>query len=72
LLETFRQQDPRTDQLLATVWQGFEKALLEELPDTAKVYTTYETVYKRPVFKTFLRRMQYRPVKKVAFVKEVS
>jgi hypothetical protein len=72
LLEPFRQQDPRTDQLHATVWQGFEKVLLEELPDTAKVYTTYETVYERPVFKTFLRKMQYRPVDKVAFVKEVK
>jgi hypothetical protein len=72
LFEPFRQQDPRTDQLHATVWQGFEKALLEELPDTAKVYTTYETVYERPVFKTFLRKMQYRPVDKVAFVKEVE
>jgi hypothetical protein len=72
LFEPFRQQDPSTDQLHATVWQGFEKALLEELPDTAKVYSTYETVYDRPVFNTFLRKMQYRQVDKVAFVKEVQ
>jgi hypothetical protein len=72
LFEPYRQEDPRKDALLAIIWQGFEKTLLKELPDTAKIYTTYEPIYDRPVFKTFLRKMQYRPIEKVAFVKEVK
>ena len=72
LFEPFRQEDPRKDHLLASIWYGFEKTLLKELPDTAKIYTTYEPIYDRPVFKTFLRKMQYRPIEKVAFVKEVA
>jgi hypothetical protein len=72
LFEPYRQKDPRKDHLLATVWQGFEKALLKELPDTTKIYTTYETVYDRPVFQTFLTKYGYREIDKVAFVKEVK
>ena|SRR5918996_3098936 len=72
LFEPYRQEDPRKDALLATIWQGFEKALLKELPDTTKLYTTYETVYERPVFKTFLAKHGYRLIEKVAFVKEVT
>jgi hypothetical protein len=72
LFEPYAQKDLLKDSLFATIWQGFEKILLQELPDTARIYTTYEPIYERPVFKTFLRKMQYRPVEKVAFVKEVT
>jgi hypothetical protein len=72
LFEPYRQEDPCKDALLATIWQGFEKALLKELPDTTKLYSTYETVYERPVFKTFLAKQGYRLIEKVAFVKEVT
>jgi hypothetical protein len=72
LFEPYAQKDPRNDPLLATVWQGFKKTLLKELPDTATIYTTYEPIYERPVFKTFLKKMQYRPIEKAAFVKEVE
>jgi hypothetical protein len=51
LFEPYRQEDPRKDVLQATAWKGFEKALLKELPDTTKIYTTYETVYERMVFR---------------------
>ena len=72
LFEPYRQEDPRKDALQATVWKGFEKALLKELPDTTKIYTTYETVYDRPVFQKFLAKHGYRKIDTVAFVKEVT
>jgi hypothetical protein len=72
LFEPYAQKDPRKDQLLATIWQGFEETLLKELPDTTRIYTTYEPIYDRPVYKTFLAKQGYGPIKKVAFVKEVS
>jgi hypothetical protein len=70
--EPYRKADPLIDPLLATVWQGFEKLLVKELPDTTKIYTTYETVYERPVYETFLAKHGYRKIDKVAFVKEVT
>jgi hypothetical protein len=72
LFEPYRKADPLKDPLLATIWQGFEKTLLKELPDTAKIFTTYEPIYDRPVYVTFLAKHGYRPVEKVAFVKEVK
>jgi hypothetical protein len=71
LFEPYAKKDPGIDPLLATVWQEFENTLLKELPDTAKIYTTYEPIYERPIYKAFLAKQGYRPVKKVAFVKEV-
>jgi hypothetical protein len=72
LFEPFAQKDPCNDPLLDTLWQGFEKALLKELPETTKIYTTYEPIYDRPVYVTFLAKHGYHPVEKVAFVKEVK
>jgi hypothetical protein len=71
-VEPYRKEDPRNDALLATIWEGFEKALLKELPDTTKIYTTYEPIYDRSMYKTFLAKQGYHPVEKVAFVKEVT
>jgi len=72
LFEPYHQEDPLKDSLFTTVWQGFEKTLLNELPETTRIYTTYEPIYKRSVFKTFLTHMQYRPIEKAIFVKEVT
>ncbi len=41
LQHPYRQKDILTDALAATVWQGFEKVLLTQLPDTERIYTTY-------------------------------
>jgi hypothetical protein len=71
LFEPYRQKYPQKDQLLASVWQGFEKTLLKELPDTTRIYTEYEPEYERSVYKTFLAKQGYRPIEKGAFVKEV-
>src|SRR5918992_1722522 len=72
LFESYAHKDPQNDPLLDTIWQGFEKTLLQELPDTTKIYTTYEPIYDRLVYKTFLAKHGYRPIEKVAFVKEVT
>jgi hypothetical protein len=72
LYEPYRKEDPRKDPLLATIWQGFEETLLKELPDTTRIYTTYEPIYDRPVYKTFLAMQGYRQIIKVAFRKEVK
>jgi hypothetical protein len=72
LFKPYAKKDPRNDQLLATVWQEFEKTLLKELPDTARIYTTYEPIYDREVYQSFIASQGYRPVEKVAFVKEVE
>jgi hypothetical protein len=72
LFEPYAQKDPCNDPLLDTLWRGFEKALLKGLPDTAKIYTTYEPIYDRPVYVTFLAKHGYRLVEKAAFVKEVT
>ncbi len=56
------------------LWQSFEKELLKQLPDTERIYTTYEPIYERPVWEQFLTTQGYRKVEKmekVAFIKEV-
>jgi hypothetical protein len=72
LFQPFAKKDLLKDVLFAKVWQGFETVLLKELPDTNRIYTTYEPIYERPVFSKFLTSMQYQKVDKVAFRKEVK
>ena len=72
LFEPYAKQDPRNDPLLAALWQGFEKLLLKELPNTTRIYTEYEPIYENQVYKTFLAKQGYRPLEKGAFVKEVK
>jgi hypothetical protein len=72
LFEPYAQKDILKDSLFAAIWKSFETTLLKELPDTTKIYTTYEPIYERPVFTKFLTSMQYRKVDKAAFVKEVK
>src|ERR671914_3107530 len=38
LFEPYRTKDSRKDSLLSAVWQGFEDALLKELPDASRIY----------------------------------
>jgi hypothetical protein len=71
LFQPFAKKDLLKDILFAKVWQGFESSLIKELPDTTRIYTTYEPIYERPVFTKFLASMRYRKVDKVAFMKEV-
>jgi hypothetical protein len=72
LFETYAQKDLLKDSLFTSIWKSFETTLLKELPDTTKIYTTYEPIYERPVFTKFLAKLGYRPIEKAAFVKEVK
>src|SRR5918992_1247999 len=66
--EQFAKEDPRIDPLLATLWQGFEKYLLKELPETTRIYTEYEPIYENQAYKAFLAKQGYRAIDKGAFV----
>ena len=46
----YKQKDLLADAIAATLWQGFEKELLTQLPDTERIYTTYEPIYERLVW----------------------
>jgi hypothetical protein len=70
--EQYAKQDPRINPLLATLWQGFEKHLLKELPDTTRIYTGYEPIYENQVYQTFLAKQGYHAIDRGAFVKEVT
>ncbi len=72
LHQPYRQQDLLSDSLVATVWQGFEKILRRQFPDTERIYSTYEDIYQRPVWEQFLTTQGYRKVENVTFVKEVE
>ncbi len=74
LHQRYSQQDLLTDSLAATLWQGFEQALLkfEELRSAERIYTTYEDIYERPVWEQFLAAQGYRKVERMAFLKEVG
>jgi hypothetical protein len=69
--EQFAKEDPRIDPLLATLWQGFEKLLLEALPETTHIYTEYEPIYENQAYQTFLAKQGYRAIDRGAFVEEV-
>ncbi len=71
LEEPYRQPDILHDQLQTTVWTNFERVLLEQLPETRRIYTTYEPIYEVPVYEQFLAAQGFTQCGRVAFVKEV-
>jgi hypothetical protein len=64
-------QNPADDTLLSTVWHGFEDILCNQLPAVSRSYTTYEDIYERPLYETFLAAQGYTQCGTVAFVKAV-
>src|SRR3712207_3260948 len=72
LEEPYSQQDILDDHLQTTVWTNFERVLLEQVPDTTRIYTTYEPIYERPVYEAFLTAQGYQQCGRVAFVKEIQ
>ncbi len=72
LEQPYRQKDLLADSLATMLWQSFEKELLRQLPDTERIYTTYEPIYERPIWEKFLTTQGYHHVEKVAFAKEVK
>ncbi len=68
-----RQPDPVGDPLLTTVWQGFERVLLEHCPDARTLVTPFDDPnYERDEYQAFLRSQGYGPIAPAAFGKEVA
>ena len=77
LWECFTEQwcrgpNPSEDEALLTLWTGFERVLLEQLPTTERIVTTWEDLYERPVWQQFLEVRGYRPWTPGAFLKELA
>jgi len=71
----YRQEDPRTDETLRVLWQGFEAFLLRQFPDAAFIATpSWEPIYEddKDAWPEFLERMGYTPIGSMALGKEVS
>jgi hypothetical protein len=65
--------EPRIDQNLSTIWQGFEQVLVASFPDTRCIATpSWEPVYATQDWQAFLRRQGYQPFNTQAFLKEVA
>lgn len=69
LLDAYRQHDPLQDKALQTLWDGFERTLLERLPATDWLVTTWEDTYDRSEWAFFLSRRGYQPFTGATFAK---
>jgi hypothetical protein len=68
-----RREDPTHDPLLHTLWEGFERSLLERAPDARRIVTpNWEPLYEQPAWRQFLSGQGYEPVTERAFGKEVE
>lgn len=74
LYDSYRQSDPASDDLLKTVWAGFEKLLLERLPEAQRIAAPgWEPVYeKSEIWQEFLKTQGYNRFNERAFIKEVA
>jgi hypothetical protein len=71
LFDSYRQQDPRRDPALATLWQGFEAELRRRSPEATRIATpAWEDIYPRPAWQAFLAQHGYGPGTPGCFVKE--
>lgn len=67
------QPDPRQDEALATLWDGFERLLLERFPEATRVVTPdWEDIYELALWQGFLRMRDYEYFNERAFLKEVN
>ena len=66
-------KDPSENEVLTTVWTGFERWLLERFKATEMVVTpSWEPVYTNEVWQRFLITQGYTPFAKEAFIKEIT
>ena len=71
LFDHWRLADPVQDPALAAVWQGFEEHLLTRFPSTQRHATpSWEDIYERLAWHTFLSRRGYAPTMPGVFVKD--
>ncbi len=72
LNDQVRQADPLRDDVLAVVWTGIERVLLDRFPAARRVATpSWEELYERPAWQQFLGGQGYQPFSLGCFVKDV-
>ena len=64
--------DPRQDSVLSTLWHGFEAWLTDRFPAARRLVTTWEDLYDRPVWQSFLAERGYSPIAPAAFGKDLT
>jgi hypothetical protein len=70
LFDHWRLADPVRDPALHGLWQRFEAELLARFPEAERLATpSWEDMYERPAWQTFLRQQGYAPATTGAFVK---
>jgi len=70
--DRYRAADPSEDRVLALLWEGFERLLLEHSPGAVRIVTpSWEPVYDPPAWHQFLEGRGYSPVAERAWGKEV-
>jgi hypothetical protein len=73
LNDVVRQENPLTDQALATVWTGFEGLLRGRFPTAERIATpSWEDRYERPAWQQFLGGQGYEPFTPSCFVKDLT
>ncbi|MDP9409352.1 MAG: hypothetical protein M3P70_02435 [Actinomycetota bacterium] len=71
--ESYRAADPSADRLLALLWEGFERVLLERSPGARRIVSpSWEPLYEPPAWHRFLEGRGYAPVAERAWGKEVG
>ncbi len=71
--ERYRAGDPSKDRLLALLWDGFERVLLERSLGAVRVVTpSWEPLYEPSAWHRFLEGRGYAPVAERAWGKEVE
>lgn len=70
--DRYRAGNPSEDRLLALLWEGFERLLLQRSPGAVRVVTpSWEPLYEPAVWRRFLEGRGYSPVAERAWGKEV-
>lgn len=74
IYEWIRQdKDPSENEVLKTVWTGFERWLLERFKATERLVTpSWEPIYTNEAWQRFLITQGYTPFAKEAFIKEMA
>ncbi len=66
-------KEPAENEVLKTVWTGFERWLLERFKATERLVTpSWEPVYENEAWQRFLITQGYTPFAKEAFIKEIT
>jgi hypothetical protein len=71
LEQHYRRGDPAADPLHLAIWQGWESWLLSRSAGATRIVTTWEDLYERPAWQSFLEGQGYRAIAPAAFTKEV-